>query len=103
MFGIGPTELVTLLIVGLSLGGAGGLPLSTPPLPPDPVIARAAPDACLFHLETAGVAAPEAGSKNLTERMLADPELREFLAKVAEQVMGVARQASPVGDRKSVV
>jgi hypothetical protein len=44
MFGIGPAELVTLLIVGLSLGGAGGLPLSTPPLPPDPVIARAAVD-----------------------------------------------------------
>jgi hypothetical protein len=96
MFGIGPAELVTLLIVGLSLGGAGGLPLSTPPLPPDPVIARVAPDACLIHLETAGLAAPAAGSKNLTERMLADPEMREFLGQVAEQVMGLARQASPV-------
>ena len=96
MFGIGPTELMILITVGLSLGGAGGLPLSTPPLPPDPVIARVAPDACLFHLETAGLAAPAAGSKNLTERMLADPEMREFLAKVAEQVMGLARQAWPV-------
>ena len=97
MFGIGPAELVTMLIFALSLGGAGGLPLSTPPLPADPVIARTAPDECLFHMETAGVAAPEADSKNLTERMLADPEMREFLARVAEQVMGLLRQRSPAG------
>ena len=97
MFGIGPAELVTLLIVGLSLGGAGGLPLSTPPLPPDPVIARVAPDACLFHLETAGLAAPEAGSKNLTEKMLADPEMREFLGQVAGQVMALVRERTPAG------
>ncbi|MFM8414906.1 MAG: hypothetical protein ACKOCX_09290, partial [Planctomycetota bacterium] len=97
MPGIGPTELVTLLIVLLSLGGAGGLPLSTPPLRPDPVIARAVPDQCLFHLETAGLAAPGADAKNLTERMLADPEMQEFLGKVADQVAGLIRQGSPAG------
>lgn len=97
MFGVGPAELVTLLIVGLSLGGAGGLPLSTPPLPPDPVLMRVAPDACLFHLETAGLAVPQADTKNLTERMLADPEMREFLGKIAGQVMAVLRQRPPAG------
>jgi hypothetical protein len=93
--GVGPAELVTMLVFALSLGGAGGLPLSTPPLPPDPVIARVAPEACLFHLETAGLAEPDAGSKNLTERMLADPEMREFLGKVAGQVTAVFRQTVP--------
>jgi hypothetical protein len=96
-FGIGPAELVTMLIVALSLGGAGGLPLSMPPLPPDPVIARVAADECLFHMETAGLAAPDADTKNLTERMLADQEMREFLGLVAEQVMALVRQRAPVG------
>jgi hypothetical protein len=97
MFGIGLTELVTILSFTLSLGGAGGLPLSMPPLPPDPVIARVAPDECLFYFETAGLAAPEADTKNLTERMLADPEMQEFLGGVAEQVTALARERSPVG------
>jgi len=97
MFGIGPAEFVTTLIFVLSLGGAAGLPLSTPPLPPDPVIARAAADECLFHVETAGLTVPEADTKTPTERMLADPEMREFLGKVAEQVMTVFRERAPIG------
>ena len=97
MFGIGPAELPTMLIFALSLGGAAGLPVSMPPLPPDPVIARVAADECLFHIETAGLAVPAADTTNLTERMLADPEMQEFLGKVAEQVMALARERSPVG------
>jgi hypothetical protein len=48
-------------------------------------------------METAGLAAPEAGSKNLTEKMLADPEMKEFLGKLAEQLMGLVRQQAPLG------
>lgn len=93
MFGVAPGELMTMLAFVLSLGGAAGLPLSTPPLPPDPVVERAAPDDCFFHLATAGVAPAEAGSKNLTEQMLADPEMREFLGKVAGQMTSLFLQA----------
>jgi len=96
MLGLGSTELVLLGVV-LSCGGAGVLPLSMPPLPPDPLLARAAPDDCLFHLETAGLAAPGQGSANLSERMLAEPELRQFLAQVAEQVAGLLHQRPPAG------
>jgi hypothetical protein len=95
MIGIGPMELMTLLVFALSLGGAAGLPLSTPPLPPDPVISRVAPDACLFHMETAGLASPDGSSDNLTEQMLADPEMQEFLGRVAEQIVTFGRQAAP--------
>ncbi len=94
MFGIGPTELVAFLFFALSSGGLLGLPLSTPPLPPDPVIERTAPDVCLVHVETAGVAAAVEQSDNLTERMLADPEMREFLADVSAALMGLARQSA---------
>jgi hypothetical protein len=95
MIGMGPTELATLLAFAMSLGGAAGLPLSTPPLPPDPVVERAAPDACVLHLATAGVSAAQAGSENLTEKMLADEEMREFLGRVASQITALLRQTMP--------
>lgn len=38
-FAIGPG----LLLILLGLGGFSGLPLSLPPLPPDPLVERAAP------------------------------------------------------------
>jgi hypothetical protein len=95
MFGLGSTELLILVSLFSASGGLLGLPLSTPPLPPDPAIARAAPDECLMHVTLAGLAAAEAGSGNLTERMLADPEMRDFLERVAAEIMRVGRQAAP--------
>lgn len=86
--------LVTVLIIlAASGGGLLGLPLSIPPLPPDPVIARAAPDDCLLHLALEGVAAPDSGSANLTERMLADDEVREFLAALGREALKVRQMA----------
>jgi hypothetical protein len=49
-FVMGPIERLLLLV---GLGGLPSLPLSVPPLPPDPVIDRAAPDACLLHVALA--------------------------------------------------
>ena len=94
MVSIGPAELVSLVVAWLCSPGLLGLPLSVPPLPPDPVIERAAADECLFHFATAGVAAASGDAQNLTERMLADPEMRDFLAALAAQISGAARQAS---------
>jgi len=95
MFGLGSTELLILVSLFSASGGLLGLPLSTPPLPPDPVIARAAPDECLMHVTLAGLTAAEAGSGNLPERMLADPEMRDFLERVVAEIMRVGRQAAP--------
>lgn len=96
MAAVSLTQLVALVVAFFSGGGLLGLPVSVPPLPPDPVIARAAPDACLVHLETAGVAAPDAAAANPTERMLADDEMRTFLAAAAREIVSVAKQALPL-------
>jgi len=96
MIGIGLTELVALLAAFFSGGGLLGLPLSVPPLPPDAVIARATPDACLLHLEAAGLAAPDAAASHPMERMLADDEIRAFLAAAAREIVSVARQSLPL-------
>jgi len=94
MAALGPTELVTVVVLLFSSGGFMGLPVSLPPLPPDPVIQRVAPDECLLHLATAGVAAPAGDSRNLTERMLADQEMQEFLGRFADQVMALVRKGA---------
>jgi hypothetical protein len=93
----GGVELINIATVLATIflgGGLLGLPLSIPPLPPDPVIARAAPDECLAHMALAGIATPDAGSGNLTERMLADEEMRGFLDRLARQLVAVAKDSA---------
>ena len=86
-FGMGPIEMLLLLV---GLGGLPSLPLSMPPLPPDPVIERAAPDTCLLHVALAGRAEPVAGSANRAEALLAEAEVQRFIgdvARVAEKLL----------------
>ncbi len=56
-----------------------GLPLGTPPGPEDPVIARVAPEHCLFYMSWAGAAEPNPKSGNQSEQLLAEPEVRQLM------------------------
>ncbi len=102
---VGLVSVATVLATVFLGGGLLGLPLSIPPLPPDPVIARAAPDECLAHVALAGIATPDARSGNLTERMLADEEMRGFLKSLARQLVAAAQEAAllpPAADKAIV-
>jgi hypothetical protein len=72
----------------IALGGVSlpSLPLSMPPLPPDPLIERAAPDECLLHVAMAGLAKPAAGSANRAEALLAEAEVQRFIGEAAQAV-----------------
>jgi hypothetical protein len=69
-------------LMALMLGGGVGLPLGVPPLPEDPLLARVAPEECLAYFASAGMANPQANSPNQTERLFAEPEVRNLAAQV---------------------
>jgi prepilin-type processing-associated H-X9-DG protein len=82
------------ILLTLLLGG-GGLPLSLPPLPEDPVLARVAPKECLVYMNFSGMATPDAKSKNQTEQLLAEPEVQEMFRGLERAILGPAEKHSP--------
>ena len=91
MFGVGPLELLFVLLTGT---GTVGAPLGLPPLEPDATIERAVPAECLLLAYSAGTAEPDAQSTNQTEQLLAEPEVQEFLGQLGQQIVSVINQAS---------
>lgn len=85
------TGILSLLFPVIMAAGLAGVPLAMPPLPEDPLLAKLAPEECLWYLSSAGVAAPDSGSKNATERLLAEPELQELYSKIELQVLSMIR------------
>ncbi len=86
-------ESVAVVVVSLFLSGISGLPLATPPLPPDPIVALGTPDTCLFYFASAGLATPKASSDNLTEQLLAGEDVREFLEQLMVPITRAVQQA----------
>ncbi|HEY5312838.1 MAG TPA: DUF1559 domain-containing protein [Pirellulales bacterium] len=85
MFGLNPLELVVIVGAFCALGGSA-LPVGLPPLPADPMVERATPDECLFYTSWNGTGVPDPKSENHTERLLAEPEVREFGQQLAVQI-----------------
>ena len=71
---------------------AQGLPFGIPPAPEDAVIAGVAPPQCLFYLNWAGTASPSATSGSETEKLLAEPEVQEFLRAVSRTIVAYVRK-----------
>lgn len=76
----GVSEMVVML---LALGGVG-VPLGMPPEKEDPNLAFVAPESCVLYATWAGMAKADPASKNQTEQLLAEPELKRFAAALDE-------------------
>jgi hypothetical protein len=63
----------------LTLGSGMGIPLGIPPAPDDPVMARLAPEECVFYTTWSATATANPASKNQAEQLLAEPEVRQFV------------------------
>ena len=75
---VGLLEWLLLLVTGL------GLPFGVPPLPENPTLLRAAPDDCVAFVEWFGVDDADPRSRNATERLAAEPEIRRFAVTVRD-------------------
>lgn len=79
--------LVGVLMVMVSGGGLGSLPLSMPPREPDPVMSHVAPNDCLVYLSWSGAAEASDDSENRTEQLLADPEVRRLIEGLEQRML----------------
>ena len=70
----------------LTLGSGMGIPLGIPPAPDDPVMARFAPEECVFYTTWSASAQPSPASKNQAEQMLAEPEVRQFVEHLERSI-----------------
>jgi hypothetical protein len=73
--------------------GMFGMPLGVPPLPEDPMMAKIAPQECLFYLSSAGVAEADAKSSNRVEQLLAEPEVKRMTAEIENAVKAALEKA----------
>ena len=105
MFFPGPMEMVMLLAMGLGGLGLGGqaLPLGMPPTAEDPLLSKVAPDECLWYLTWAGTAEPKATSTNHTEKLLAEPEVRQMISKLQLALTAAMVRQAPGPEEQKVI
>ncbi len=72
--------MLPMIVLLLSTGGAG--PVGLPPLPEDAVLMRLAPERVVFFASNAGAAEAKADGDSAVERLLAEPEVRQFIAEI---------------------
>ncbi len=94
----GPMELIVLL----GLSGGMGIPLGIPPAPEEPVLAKVAPEECLFYTTWSGTAEPDPNAQNQTEQLLAEPEVQQMLAEIEQRIKSAFRQAAAAESPQAV-
>jgi hypothetical protein len=86
----------------LTLGSGMGVPLGIPPAPDDPVMARFAPEECVFYTTWSASAPPSRTSKNQAEQMLAEPEVRQFVERLETWFRRSVTQAPGAGEASNL-
>ena len=100
MFGVGPMEI---LITWMSLiPSLWGLPVGIPPAPEDPLMAKIAPEECLFYTTWSGTATADPSSPNQAEQMMAEPELQRVLQAIDRQLQLAAVRLAALEQERAV-
>lgn len=85
------TGFMELLMVLLFGGGALNLPVGLSPEAEDPKMSQVAPEQALIYMTWAGTAEADGKSANATERLLADPQVKFFIKKLEEGIVGAIK------------
>jgi hypothetical protein len=72
-------------------------PFSMPPLPDEPALLRMVPKDCICAVTWAGAAAPAKDSRNRTELLCAEPEVRRAVAALRSATVGMLDRGGPAG------
>jgi hypothetical protein len=96
-------EFLGIFSLMFSGGLVTGLPMGMPPAEEDPVMARVAPDECLVYVSWSASATPDPTSKNRTEQLLADPEIRRFVTELQSRLHAAVQQGAGDGKRAKAV
>jgi hypothetical protein len=85
---------MTWLLILLFLAGVqpGALPMGLPPLPEDKALVSTAPEECLLYAGWYGAADPQSISKNNVERLLDEPEVRQFATTLWKELHEAMRR-----------
>jgi hypothetical protein len=89
------TSVLSCLVATIALAAdpaAKGLPFGLPPAPDDAVISHVAPPECLLYVNWAGTDSPHASSNSETEKLLAEPEVQDFLNALSKVIVVGLRQ-----------
>jgi hypothetical protein len=100
------TSVLSCVVATIALAadpGLQGLPFGLPPAPDDAVIAHVAPPHCLFYLNWAGTASPSAGSSSETEKLLAEPEVQDFLNSLKRVIVAYLQKADETAKETAAV
>ncbi len=97
----GMPGIMEMLLVAI-LGSGVGIPLGVPPQKPDPMMAKIAPDKCLYYTTWAGMAKLDPASPNQTEQLFAEPEVQVLFNEV-ERAIKVAVDRMVAGAPQEVV
>jgi hypothetical protein len=89
--GFAALGLSQMMVLLLAVGGVG-IPLGMPPEQEDPNLAFVAPEDCVLYATWCGMAKPDAGSKNHTEQLLAEPELARFAKALEESLAKITER-----------
>lgn len=90
MVGVAFSELLILVVFG-----GFGIPLGMPPAAEDPLMAKVAPEKCLYYTTWAGVAKPNGKSRNQVEQLFAEPEVQQLIERLNALItQGLGQQAA---------
>lgn len=89
------TGMLPLMVLLISTGVAG--PVGLPPLPEDAVLMRLAPEKVVLFASNAGAAEAKADGDSAVERLLAEPEVRQFIAEIDRLITRQAAKGAKPG------
>ncbi|MDX1564415.1 MAG: hypothetical protein R3236_03365 [Phycisphaeraceae bacterium] len=74
--------LMPMMLMAMVGGGGIPAPISIPPLPENAKFQAAAPEAPILYVSWAGTAKADPASKNNTEKLFAEPQVRQMMHKL---------------------